>query len=237
MSDPAQISARSHPQLVVYRSRRRPRRHCPTAAIGSTYPMGGRVVAGLGRPRFPSRPRGATAAAAPRAPGSTDLGNDQCRRDKKGRGTVKVFNGSAELEEAVGSHIGCSDWHEISRAQVNACADATGDHQWIPIDPGGRRRRTVRHHHRARLALAGADALGPDLPDRGPLHGGQLRLRPDMVPCARAGRITGSCRHRAGAAEAELPWSSDDFAGHDRDRQCSEAGLHRGFPRSGGSLT
>ncbi|WP_113699238.1 MaoC family dehydratase [Nonomuraea lactucae] len=47
---------------------------------------------------------------------------------------MKVFNGIAELEEAVGSDIGYSEWHEITQAQVNAFADATGDHQWIHID-------------------------------------------------------------------------------------------------------
>jgi acyl dehydratase len=48
---------------------------------------------------------------------------------------VKAFNGIADLEAAVGTHIGYSEWHEITQAQVNAFADATGDHQWIHVDP------------------------------------------------------------------------------------------------------
>ena len=47
---------------------------------------------------------------------------------------MKVFNGVPELEAAVGTHLGWSDWHEISQDQVQMFADATGDHQWIHLD-------------------------------------------------------------------------------------------------------
>ena len=36
---------------------------------------------------------------------------------------------------AAGTHLGHSDWHEITQEQVNLFADATGDHQWIHVDP------------------------------------------------------------------------------------------------------
>lgn len=39
------------------------------------------------------------------------------------------------LRERVGSHLGYSDWHQITQEQVNLFADATGDHQWIHVDP------------------------------------------------------------------------------------------------------
>ncbi|MFC7501854.1 MaoC family dehydratase, partial [Nocardioides sp. GCM10030258] len=48
---------------------------------------------------------------------------------------MRVFNGIAELEAAVGTHLGYSDWHTIDQAQIDAFADATGDHQWIHVDP------------------------------------------------------------------------------------------------------
>jgi acyl dehydratase len=48
---------------------------------------------------------------------------------------VKVFSGIAELEAAVGDHLGHSGWHEITQEQVNRFAEATGDHQWIHVDP------------------------------------------------------------------------------------------------------
>jgi len=40
----------------------------------------------------------------------------------------------ADLPGSVGWHLGYSDWHVIDQAQINAFADATGDHQWIHVD-------------------------------------------------------------------------------------------------------
>lgn len=34
----------------------------------------------------------------------------------------------------VGQEIGTSDWIVVSQEQINAFADATGDHQWIHVD-------------------------------------------------------------------------------------------------------
>ncbi|MEU9859348.1 MaoC family dehydratase [Streptomyces sp. NPDC047971] len=48
---------------------------------------------------------------------------------------MKVFNGIAELEKAVGTHLGHSDWHTITQDQIDTFAAATGDHQWIHVDP------------------------------------------------------------------------------------------------------
>ncbi|MFE5284885.1 MaoC family dehydratase [Nocardia sp. NPDC056611] len=48
---------------------------------------------------------------------------------------MKVFNGIAELEQAVGDHLGYSDWHTVSQNQVDLFAAVTGDQQWIHIDP------------------------------------------------------------------------------------------------------
>lgn len=47
---------------------------------------------------------------------------------------MKILNGIDGLQEAVGQHLGYSDWHTIDQAQINAFADATGDHQWIHVD-------------------------------------------------------------------------------------------------------
>ena len=41
----------------------------------------------------------------------------------------------AELEQSHGRELGASDWHEITQEQINLFADATGDHQWIHVDP------------------------------------------------------------------------------------------------------
>ena len=48
---------------------------------------------------------------------------------------MRVFDGLDELTSAVGSHLGFSQWHEVTQSQVDLFADATGDHQWIHVDP------------------------------------------------------------------------------------------------------
>jgi len=46
-----------------------------------------------------------------------------------------VFESPADLESAVGQHLGYSDWLEITQDRIDRFADATGDHQWIHVDP------------------------------------------------------------------------------------------------------
>jgi len=46
--------------------------------------------------------------------------------------TVDGVEGVVDL---VGQHLGFSDWVTITQEQVNRFADATGDHQWIHVDP------------------------------------------------------------------------------------------------------
>jgi acyl dehydratase len=48
---------------------------------------------------------------------------------------MKVFESADALRAAVGEHLGYSDWHVVTQEQVNLFADATGDHQWIHVDP------------------------------------------------------------------------------------------------------
>ena len=48
---------------------------------------------------------------------------------------MKVFEGIEELQKAVGDHLGHSDWHTITQEQIDLFAEATGDHQWIHVDP------------------------------------------------------------------------------------------------------
>ena len=47
---------------------------------------------------------------------------------------ARTINGLDELTTLVGEHLGYSDYVEITQEQVNAFADATGDHQWIHVD-------------------------------------------------------------------------------------------------------
>ena len=65
-----------------------------------------------------------------------------------------------ELRTRAGQHLGTSAWHEITQEQVNLFADATGDHQFIHVDPerakAGPFGQTIAHGY---LTLA----LGPML--------------------------------------------------------------------------
>lgn len=46
-----------------------------------------------------------------------------------------VFSSPAELLTRVGADLGCSEWLLIDQARIDLFADATGDHQWIHVDP------------------------------------------------------------------------------------------------------
>lgn len=48
---------------------------------------------------------------------------------------MRVFNGLAELVGAEGAELGPSDWVVVDQARIDAFANATGDHQWIHVDP------------------------------------------------------------------------------------------------------
>ena len=46
-----------------------------------------------------------------------------------------VFKTPADLKNAIGQQLGKSDWLEIKQDRIDKFADATGDHQWIHVDP------------------------------------------------------------------------------------------------------
>jgi len=46
-----------------------------------------------------------------------------------------ILDGPDAVRAAVGSHLGFSDWLLMEQDRVNTFADATGDHQWIHVDP------------------------------------------------------------------------------------------------------
>jgi acyl dehydratase len=41
----------------------------------------------------------------------------------------------AELERSEGRELGASSWHTVTQEQIDTFANATGDHQWIHVDP------------------------------------------------------------------------------------------------------
>ncbi|MFC1411723.1 MaoC family dehydratase [Streptacidiphilus sp. N1-12] len=48
---------------------------------------------------------------------------------------MATFASLADFTAAVGTELGTSEWHTIDQQQVNLFAEATGDHQWIHVDP------------------------------------------------------------------------------------------------------
>jgi acyl dehydratase len=40
-----------------------------------------------------------------------------------------------DLTPLVGAELGVSDWLDITQERIDTFADATGDHQWIHVDP------------------------------------------------------------------------------------------------------
>lgn len=48
---------------------------------------------------------------------------------------MKTFHSYAELRACAGQEVATTDWIAVTQEQVNLFADATGDHQWIHIDP------------------------------------------------------------------------------------------------------
>jgi acyl dehydratase len=48
---------------------------------------------------------------------------------------MRTFHDATELQDAVGEELGASDWVTIDQDRINTFADATGDHQWIHVDP------------------------------------------------------------------------------------------------------
>jgi acyl dehydratase len=48
---------------------------------------------------------------------------------------MRTFASVADLRAAKGEQLGYGDWLVVEQDRVNQFADATGDHQWIHVDP------------------------------------------------------------------------------------------------------
>lgn len=75
-----------------------------------------------------------------------------------------VFESPAALLDAVGQDLGASGWLTIEQERINQFADATGDHQWIHVDPeqaaDGPFGSTIAHGY---LTLSLANLFLPEL--------------------------------------------------------------------------
>lgn len=48
---------------------------------------------------------------------------------------MRTFDSLEDFAAATGQELGVSDWFTVTQDAVNQFADATGDHQWIHVDP------------------------------------------------------------------------------------------------------
>ena len=48
---------------------------------------------------------------------------------------TRYYETPAALLDAVGERLGPSDWLTIEQSRIDLFAEATGDHQWIHVDP------------------------------------------------------------------------------------------------------
>jgi acyl dehydratase len=75
-----------------------------------------------------------------------------------------VFTSAEEAIAAIGTDLGASDWLTIDQSRIDAFAEATGDHQWIHVDPERARNgpfgRTVAHGY---LTFSLINKFLPDL--------------------------------------------------------------------------
>lgn len=62
---------------------------------------------------------------------------------------MRTFKTLDELIPLAGQDVATSDWITVTQEQINLFADATGDHQWIHVDPErastGPYGRTIAH--------------------------------------------------------------------------------------------
>ncbi|MFK4148357.1 MaoC family dehydratase [Streptomyces sp. NPDC004065] len=76
----------------------------------------------------------------------------------------RIFTSVEELKAAVGEQLGYTDWLEIDQKRIDLFAEATGDHQWIHVDPekaaAGPFGTTIAHGY---LTLSLLPLFGPQL--------------------------------------------------------------------------
>ena len=48
---------------------------------------------------------------------------------------LRVIHSFDELKQLAGQEAAVSDWMEMTHTRIDQFADATGDHQWIHVDP------------------------------------------------------------------------------------------------------
>ena len=77
---------------------------------------------------------------------------------------MRRFASLDEFAGAKGEHLGYSPWREVTQQQIDLFAQATGDHQWIHVDPdranAGPFGATIAHGY---LTLSLVNAFMPEI--------------------------------------------------------------------------
>jgi acyl dehydratase len=85
-------------------------------------------------------------------------------REARDMAEPRTFATVDELRGAVGEQLGYTDWVEIEQKRIDLFAEATGDHQWIHVDPEkaatGPFGTTIAHGY---LTLSLLPLFGPQL--------------------------------------------------------------------------
>jgi acyl dehydratase len=97
-------------------------------------------------------------------------------------GTITTVD---ELRQHVGKETRVGDWHLVTQEEINAFADATGDHQWIHVDPerakNGPFGGTIAHGFwtlsSAPFIMRGGEGVQVRLPSRMGVNYGLNRVR------------------------------------------------------------
>ncbi|MFD8536587.1 MaoC family dehydratase [Streptomyces rubrogriseus] len=76
----------------------------------------------------------------------------------------RIFTSADEVKAAVGEQLGYTDWLAVDQKRIDLFAEATGDHQWIHVDPekaaAGPFGGTIAHGY---LTLSLLPLFGPQL--------------------------------------------------------------------------
>lgn len=116
--------------------------------------------------------------------------------------TRTVIPGISALKDHIGKRMGPTEWVTVTQAQIDAFAEATGDQQWIHVDPERAKRdspfgQTIAHGYLT-LALAPgllAELLSVEDTSMAVNYGiDKLRL-PAPVPATGRVRMTAEIKH------------------------------------------
>jgi acyl dehydratase len=114
---------------------------------------------------------------------------------------TQVITSIEELKALVGKETRVGDWHLVTQEEINKFADATGDHQWIHVDPerakNGPFGGTIAHGYwtlsAAPFMMRGGEGIQMRLPSRMGVNYGLNRVRfPNPVPVGK--RIRGRAK-------------------------------------------